>query len=28
MDAYWPLTRDPGAAVLEDSTGKVVSKEG
>jgi hypothetical protein len=26
MDAYWPLTRDPGAAVLENSTDKVVSK--
>ncbi len=26
MNAYWPLTRDPDAAVLENSTGKVVSK--
>ena len=26
MDAYWPLTRDPGAAILEGTT-KVVSKQ-
>ncbi len=28
MDAYWPLTRDPGAAVLESTADKVVSKQG
>jgi hypothetical protein len=27
MDAYWPLTRDPGAVVLENTADKVVVKQ-
>ncbi len=27
MDAYWPLTRDPSSAVLEDSAEKVAAKQ-